>query len=100
MADEQSQGGVEEESVRGLSIYGYPQCPFCRRVMNAASSLGLEIPLRNTLFGGSHKKELKAALGRTTVPVLCIEDEGVDTVWLPESADIVRYLNERFGSED
>ena len=98
MADGQEQDKIDEENVSGLSIYGYPQCPFCRRVTNAASTLGLEIPMRNTLFGGAHKKTLRAALGRTTVPVLCIEQEGEETVWLPESADIVRYLEERFGS--
>ncbi|HIF93724.1 MAG: glutathione S-transferase N-terminal domain-containing protein [Myxococcales bacterium] len=87
-----------EEEAHGLTIYGYPQCPFCRRVFNAAASLGLEIPLRNTLFGGEDKRDLKEAVGRTTVPVLRIEQEGANTVWISESADIVAYLEERFGT--
>ncbi len=88
----------DQERTRGLSIYGYPHCPFCRRVFAVASSLGLDIPLRNTLVGGEHESDLRSALGRTTVPVLCIEREGAEPIWLPESADIVRYLEERFGS--
>ena len=90
----------EDGKISGLSLYGYPQCPFCQRVLRAARALGLEIPLRNTLSGGDHEKELQAACGRTTVPVLCIEGPGDETVWLPESADIVRYLEQRFDAND
>jgi glutathione S-transferase len=87
------------EPVEGLSLYGYPQCPYCRRVFDAAASLGLEIPLRNTQQDPDHRRELVEALGRATVPALLIEGEAGDLKWLPESADIVRYLTERFGGE-
>lgn len=95
-------GGQSENphSVRGLSIYGYPQCPFCRRVLDVVSSLGLEIPLRNTLQDADHRGELVEAMGGATVPVLLIEGEAGDLKWLPESADIVRYLADRFGGKD
>jgi glutaredoxin 2 len=88
------------ERPEGLSIYGYPQCPFCRRVLDSAASLGLDIPLRNTLNDAEHRQALQAALGRTRVPVLLIEGEAGDVKWLPESADIVRYLTERFRRSD
>ena len=91
--------GEDAPSARGLSIYGYPQCPYCRRVMDVVSSLGLEIPLRNTLQDSDHRRALEAAMGRGTVPVLLIEEQGGDPEWLPESADIVRYLADRFGGE-
>ena len=94
--------GKEErqlEPVEGLSLYGYPRCPYCRRVIDAAGSLGLEIPLRDTQQNPDHRRELIEALGRATVPVLLIEGEAGDLKWLPESADIVRYLTERFGGE-
>ena len=83
-----------------LSIYGYPQCPFCRRVLDSASFLGIELPIRNTLEDPEHRQALQDAMGRTTVPVLLIEGEGGDAKWLPESAEIVRYLTERFRSPD
>jgi glutathione S-transferase len=91
--------GEDAPSIQGLSIYGYPQCPYCRRVLDAVSSLELEIPLRNTLQDSEHRRALVAALGRATVPVLLIEDQAGDPKWLPESADILRYLADRFGGE-
>ena len=87
---------MSDQNAHGLTIYGYPQCPFCRRVLNAATELGLEIPLRNTLSGGEDKRVLEEAMGRTTVPVLRIEREGTDPIWLSESVDIVDYLESRF----
>ncbi len=97
MAADREGRGENAQRARGLSIYGYPQCPFCRRVLGVVSSLGLEIPLRNTLQDADHHRELLEAMGRATVPVLLIEGEAGDLKWLPESADIVRYLADRFG---
>lgn len=99
MAMDREGQGKNVENASGLSIYGYPQCPFCRRVLEVASSLGLEIPLRNTLQDADHRGELVEAMGRATVPVLLIEGEAGDLKWLPESADIVRYLADRFGGK-
>lgn len=89
----------KSEHVEGLSLYGYPGCPFCRRVFDTADSLGLEIPLCDTQQDAEHRRELIEAMGRATVPVLLIEGEAGEVKWLPESADIVRYLNERFGDD-
>jgi glutaredoxin len=79
---------------QGLSIYGYPQCPYCQRVLRAADSLGMQIELRNTAQSAVFQRELIEATGRTTVPVLRIEEEGGAVRWLPESADIVDYLQD------
>lgn len=99
MAAKRDRKDEGKPSTRGLSIYGYPQCPYCRRVLKAVSSLGLEIPMRNTLQDEDHHRELMAAMGRGTVPVLLIEEPAGEPKWLPESADIVRYLEERFGGK-
>jgi glutaredoxin len=80
--------------VQGLSIYGYPQCPYCQRVLRAADSLGMQIELRNTAQSAEFQRELAAATGRMTVPVLRIEEPGGDVRWLPESEDIVDYLQD------
>ncbi len=46
----------------------------------------------------SARADLMANAGRATVPVLRIEgDADAGARWMPESADIVRYLYERFG---
>ncbi len=99
MAADRKVQGENSQSARGLSIYGYPQCPFCRRVLDAVDSLGLEIPLRNIMEDVEHHRELLEAMGRATVPVLLVEDEGREPRWVPESADIVRYLVVRFAGK-
>ncbi len=88
---------VDSEGAGGLSLYGYPQCPYCARVLHAIESLGLAIPLRNTMQDGDHRDVVVAALGRGTVPVLRIEGGEGEVEWMPESAEIVRYLVSRFG---
>lgn len=86
-------GGGEPE----LTLYGYPQCPYCARVLRAIEELDLEVPLRNTMQEPQHRSELLEATGRGTVPVLRIEGpDGVD--WLRESSEIVRYLVDRFAA--
>ena len=78
-----------------LTLYHFDSCPFCQRVRHAAHSLGLDIPLADIHASPQHRQELAEARGRTTVPVLKIED-GDHTTWLPESADIVRYLQAKY----
>lgn len=79
-------------TLEGHSIYGYPQCPFCSRVLRAVDSLGIEIEFRNTLDTPDYLEELIGATGRTTVPVLRIESDEGEVRWMPESADIIEYL--------
>jgi glutathione S-transferase len=85
-------GGATE----GLSIYGYPQCPYCQRVLRAVEALGLDIELRNTMSDAEYRAELYQATGRMTVPVLRIDAGPEQVDWLPESVDIVDYLEDRF----
>jgi glutaredoxin 2 len=91
--------GETSDSVgaEGLALYGYPQCPYCARVLNAIESLGLDIPLRNTMLDGDHRDAIVEAMGRSTVPILRIDHADGKVDWLPESADIVRFLVSRFG---
>jgi glutaredoxin 2 len=93
----QASGKAGDEGA-SLVLYGYPECPFCRRVLAAIESLGLEIPLRDTMRDDEANGALLDATGRETVPVLRIERRDGSVRWMPESLDIVRYLNERFGS--
>ncbi len=80
-----------------LALYHYDSCPFCFRVRRALSRLGVEVELRNIHQSPEHLRDLVEARGVKTVPVLRIRHpEGRDE-WMPESADIVRYLDGRFG---
>ena len=94
---EQVRSEEVEGAVEGLALYQYAGCPFCLRVRMALDELGVEIELRDTLVDPEHERALVEATGRRTVPVLRIEEEDGDVRWMPESADIVAYLRERFG---
>ena len=87
------------DDVKSLALYGYPECPYCRRVLNAIAVLEIDVPLRNTMVDAEHNTELVAATGRETVPVLRIEKQDGSLRWLPESLDIVRFLTDRFDRE-
>jgi len=99
MAPDADTGTGNATEAAGLALYGYPQCPFCRRVLGAVDSLGLEVPLRNTMQEAGYQREVVEAMGRGTVPVLRIENAAGDVEWLPESADIIRYLHARFDGD-
>ncbi len=79
-------------SAERLSLYEFQSCPFCARVRDAISRLGLEIELRDIHQSREHQRELVEATGRETVPVLRIERAGGEIRWLPESLDIIDYL--------
>lgn len=83
----------------GLALYHFETCPFCHRVRRAAQRLGADLELLDIFGDARHLRELTEATGRRTVPVLRIEDEqGVR--YLPESTDIIAYLEERFRKEE
>ncbi len=80
-----------------LSLYYYDGCPWCMRVLGALEKLEVRVDLRNILHDTQHARDLVAARGRRTVPVLRIQSDGRDE-WMPESGDIVAYLERRFSS--
>ncbi len=80
-----------------LALYHFDSCPFCRMVVAAIDGLGIDVELRNIMQESQYRDELIAARGRATVPVLRITTpDGVDR-WLPESRDIVSYLQQTYG---
>ncbi|MGB5697047.1 MAG: glutaredoxin [Polyangiales bacterium] len=78
-----------------LALYYTPTCPFCVRVLRVIDQLDIDVELRDIWANEHYRKELRAARGRATVPVLRCTSAAKDR-WMPESADIVRYLRERF----
>lgn len=80
-----------------MALYHYESCMFCARVRRAIGTLKLNIELRDVLRDPTHRNDLVAGGGSTTVPCLRIE-EGGKTNWMYESADIIAYLNRRFGA--
>ena len=84
-------------TISGLALYQYMSCPYCALVRSTMDRLGLEVEMRDTLQQPEYAEEVWSNTGRGTVPVLRIESEEGEVRWLPESRDIIRYLEERFG---
>jgi glutathione S-transferase len=73
-----------------LALFHLSFCPFCWKVRWAAYRLDIQLELLN-VAEASHRKELLKARGKGTVPVLRVTREA-SCEYLPESSDIVRYL--------
>ncbi len=61
-------------------------------VQSAIDRMGIDVELRDIFEISQHRDDLIEARGRATVPVLRITAPGGDERWMPESRDIVRYL--------
>ncbi len=83
-------------NVSGLALYQYMGCIYCARVRSVIDGLGVEIEMRDTLRKPEFAEEVLAATGRSAVPVLRIESEDGAVEWLPESREIITYLQGRF----
>ncbi len=88
-----------DETITSLALYYTSWCPYCRRVLRAIKRLGLsddQVIMRDVDDESQHDDDLREARDRGTVPVLRIQyDEG--EMWMPESVDIIDWLDERFG---
>ncbi len=82
-----------------LSLYQFQACPFCARVRRVIEELNAPVEYRDIFENPTYRDELITARGRPTVPVLRC-DAGDSSRWMPESADIIAYLRERFGSAE
>ncbi len=70
-----------------LALYKYDACPFCQRVLRALDDLDVQVEMRDTRTDPRWRRDLSDRTGRTTVPMLLIDDYP-----LFESADIVSWL--------
>ena len=74
-----------------LALYVSPMCGICHYVMSTIQELGLDVEIYNVMTDRKHLEDLFKARNRTTVPVLKITSDD-DVQWMPESRDIVQYL--------
>jgi glutaredoxin len=80
-----------------LVLYHFRGCIFCYFVNSAIKRLGLDVELRNIHQDSDYRNQLQQARGRTTVPVLRIISPNGGERWMPESRDIIHYLDSVFG---
>lgn len=77
-----------------IQVYNLPGCPFCARVTRKLDELGLEYETIDVPASHSQRTEVKEISGQTGVPVLVDEENGIEA--MPESSDIVQYLEETY----
>ena len=91
----------EEEQVKvdhqtkNLKLYQFYACPFCVKTRRAIKRLNLKVETRDAQVTGKFRKELEENGGKIAVPCLKIKGSE-EAVWVYESNDIIRYLNEHF----
>ena len=78
-----------------LILYELEGCPYCAKVISKLDELGLEYESRMVPRAHSQRTEVEAVSGQTGVPVLVDEEHGVEG--MPESDDIVAYLERTYG---
>ncbi|MFW5939710.1 MAG: glutathione S-transferase N-terminal domain-containing protein [Halolamina sp.] len=79
-----------------ITHYELEGCPYCATVVDKLNELGLEYDTVAVPASHSERDEVAAVSGQTGVPVLV--DEAHDVEGMAESADIVAYLEETYGS--
>ncbi|WP_207063136.1 glutathione S-transferase N-terminal domain-containing protein [Motiliproteus sp. SC1-56] len=87
-----------KRTLKGLSLYHYPACPYCLRVRFAMHRLGVAVECRDIDRRRRWREQLEGEGGKVQVPCLRIAG-GDGDVWLYESAAIVDYLQARAREE-
>ena len=80
-----------------LALYHFNGCPYCSMVRSAIDGLGVDVELRDIFQDAKDRDDLVEVRGRATVPVLRITSSDGEDRWMPESRDIVSYLQETYG---
>ena len=79
-----------------LELYELEGCPYCEKVIDKLNELDLEYESHMVPRSHDERIEVEQVSGQTGVPVLIDEEHGVDG--MPESDDIVAYLEETYGA--
>lgn len=74
----------------GITLYEQEGCPYCEKVADRLSELGIDYETVWVSGRHSEREAVKAISGQRQVPVLVDEDPGVT---MPESGRIIEYLN-------
>lgn len=74
-----------------LELYQFEQCPFCGKVRQKLTDLGIDFIARQV--DPDDRSRVKEVSGQESVPVLVDPNRDVT---MPESDDIVEYLEEHY----
>ncbi|WP_435180711.1 glutathione S-transferase N-terminal domain-containing protein [Halorussus sp. AFM4] len=78
-----------------LELYELQGCPYCAKVKDKLDELDLDYESHMVPSSHAERDEVEEVSGQTGVPVLV--DEENDVEGMPESDDIVEYLEETYG---
>jgi glutaredoxin 3 len=78
-----------------IELYELAGCPYCAKVKTKLDELGLDYESHMVPADHGDRTRVQELSGQTGVPVLVDEDHGVEG--MPESDDIVAYLEETYG---
>ena len=78
-----------------IKLYELDGCPYCMKVRRKLDELGLDYESVKVPSSHAKRDEVKEISGQTGVPVLVDDENGVEG--MPESNDIVEYLEETYG---
>jgi len=91
------QNRINKQS-QNLVLYQFKTCPFCIKVRREINRLALPIEMRDAQKNPQHRSELMQGGGKIKVPCLKIIDEHGNVQWMYESAEINKYLHQRFAT--
>ena len=77
-----------------LELYELDGCPYCAKVIDKLDELDLEYESHKVPSSHSERTEVEKVSGQTGVPVLVDKEHGIEG--MPESDDIVEYLEETY----
>ncbi len=78
-----------------LELYERPRCSYCAKVRAKLAALDLEYVSHEVPRARAERDGVEAVSGQRGVPVLVDEAHGVEG--MPESDDIVAYLERTYG---
>jgi glutathione S-transferase len=80
-----------------LKLYELDGCPYCAKVKDKLAELDLDYESVMVPRAHADRTEVEEVSGQTGVPVLT--DPANDVEGMPESDDIVAYLEKTYGAE-
>ncbi len=78
-----------------VKLYRLPGCPYCTKVEHKLDELGIDYETQDVPAPHAERHEVVQISGQTGVPVLV--DPANDVTGMPESDDIVEYLEATYG---
>ncbi len=91
----EQQKNIDKET-KNLELYQFFGCPFCIKVRRVIYKLNLNIAVKDAQNKQKYRDELLTNGGEIKVP--CLKIIGTKDVWMYESSDIIKYLEENFGN--